>query len=142
MRKRAFVKIVTDLVIATLVLSAVFNSTVESILGALLFIGGLCMLLIYGMYQVTKSVWLEVHKQKELLRTDTKQNTLNSALFSFFKYYDFYELVDNCTVIHILRWVSFIITGILLYFNLYSKFVIWAANYCVELLTEIINMVG
>ena len=122
MSKKVFVTIVTDLVITALILLAVFNTTVESVLGALLFVGGFCMLSIYGIYYVTKPVWLEVHKQKELLNTNEKQNTLNTALFSFIKHYDLHELIGNSTIMHAVRWLVFIITGLLLYLHLYSTY--------------------
>ena len=41
MSKKVFKVIIMDLVVMTLVLLAVFNKTVESVLGALLFVGGL-----------------------------------------------------------------------------------------------------
>lgn len=141
MSKKVFKVVIMDLVIMTLVLLAVFNKTVESVLGALLFVGGLCMLSIYGIYYVTKPVWLEVHKQKELLNTNEKQNTLNATLFNFIKYYDLHELIGNNTIMHAVRWLVFIITGLLLYLHLYSRFVTWAAKYCVELMDKIISII-
>ena len=116
MSKKVFKVIIMDLVVMTLVLLAVFNKTVESVLGALLFVGGLCMLLIYCIYYMTKPVWLEVHKQKELLNANEKQNTLNTALFSFIKHYDLHELIGNNTIVHVVRWLVFIITGLLFTF--------------------------
>lgn len=140
MNKKVFVMIVTNLIIVTLVILAVFNTTIESILGALLLVGGLCMLLIYCVYHITKPIWLEVHKQKELLLTDTNKNTISNPLLSIIKYYDLHEFIGNCSVTSIIRWIVFIVTGFLLNFHLYSRFAIWAANHCIEYLNKILSM--
>ena len=134
--------IIFDVLMIVLVIVCGRNYDVARMMGLALILVAISLMTVYGMYWMMPDTWHKVHKSKTKSKEEEKKeeqtiHDLGNSLFAVMP--DIAGIMEGTTKWSIVKYITTLIGGIVLYTGTFTRIMLYLAELWVEAITPFVN---